>query len=48
MDLSDTSKIDEEPKKIREASSATFADEGAVFNKVIDWSGCRETLFNCL
>ena len=47
-DLSDTSKIDEDPKKIREASSASFADEGDVFNEGIDSSGCREILFNCL
>ena len=45
-DLSDTSKID--PKKIREASSASFADEGDVFNEGIDLSGCKEILFNCL
>ena len=47
-DLSDTSKTDEDPKKIREASSASFADEGDVFNEGIDSSGCREILFNCL
>ena len=47
-DLSDTSKIDEDPKKIREASSASFADEGDVFNEGIDLSGCKEILFNCL
>ena len=47
-DLSDTSKTDEDPKKIREASSASFADEGDVFNKGIDLSDCREILFNCL
>ena len=47
-DLSDTSKIDEDPKKIRKASSASFADEGDVFNEGIDSSSCREILFNCL
>ena len=47
-DLSDTSKTDEDPKKIREASSASFADEGDVFNEGIDSLGCREILFNCL
>ena len=47
-DLSDTSKTDEDPKKIREASSASFEDEGDVFNEAIDSSGCREILFNCL
>ena len=47
-DLSDTSKIDEDPKKIQEASPASFADEGDVFNEGIDTSGCREILFNCL
>ena len=47
-DLSDTSKTDEDPKKIREASSASFADEGDVFNEGIHSSGCREILFNCL
>ena len=34
-DVSDTSKTDEDPKKIREASSASFADEGDVFNEVL-------------
>ena len=47
-DLSNTSKTDEDPKKIREVSSASFADEGDVFNEGIDSSGCREILFNCL
>ena len=47
-DLSDTSKTDEDPKKVREASSASFADEGDVFNEGIDSSGCREILFNYL
>ena len=47
-DLSDTSKTDKDPKKIREASSASFADEGDVSNEGIDSSGCRETLFNFL
>ena len=47
-DLSDTTKIDEDPKKIREASSAYFADEGDVFNEGVDLSGCREILFNFL
>ena len=47
-DLSDTSKTDEDPKKIREADSARFADEGDVFSEGIDSSGCREILFNCL
>ena len=37
-DLSDTSKTDEDPKKIREASSASFADECDVFNEGIDLS----------
>ena len=35
-DLSDTSKTDQDPKKIREGSSAIFADEGDVFNEGID------------
>ena len=47
-DLSDTSKTDEDPQKIREASSESFADKGDVFNKGIDSSGCREILFHCL
>ena len=47
-DLSDTTKTDEDPKKIREASSACFANEGDVFNEGIDLSGCREILFNFL
>ena len=47
-DLSDTSKTDEDSKKIREASSASFVDEGDVFNEGIDSSGCRDILFNCL
>ena len=47
-DLSDTLKTDGDPKKIREASSASLADEGDVFNEVIDSSGCREILLNCL
>ena len=47
-DLSNTSKTDEDPNKIREASSASFADEGDVFNEGIDSSGCREILFNYL
>ena len=46
--LSDISIIDEDPKKIREASSASFADEGDVFNEGIDSSGWGEILFNCL
>ena len=46
--LSDTSKTDKEPKKIRAAGSASLADEGDVFNEGIDSSGCREILFNCL
>ena len=41
-DVSDTSKTDEDPKKIREASSSSFADKGDVFNEGIDSSGCRE------
>ena len=47
-DLSDTLETDEDPKKIRAASSASLADEGDVFNEGIDSSGCREILFNCL
>ena len=47
-DLSYTSKTDEDPKKIREASSERFADEGDVFNEGIDSWTCREILFNCL
>ena len=47
-DLSDTSKTDEDPKKIRKASSASFVDEGDVFNEGIDSSSYREILFNCL
>ena len=47
-DLSDTSKTDQDPKKIGEISSASFADEVHVFNKSIDSSGCREILFNHL
>ena len=46
-DLSDTSKTDEDPKKIREASSASFADGGDVFNEGTDSSACREILWNC-
>ena len=47
-DVSDTSKTDEDPKKIREASCASFADEGDVFNEGIDSSSWGEILFNCL
>ena len=47
-DLIDTSKTEEDPKKIREASSASFAHEGDVFNEGIDSSGCRGISFNCL
>ena len=47
-DLSDTSKTDEDPKKIREASSERFADESDIFNEGIDSWTCREILFNCL
>ena len=47
-DLSDTSKTDENPKIIREVSSASFADEGDIFKKGMDSSGCIEILFNCL
>ena len=43
-DLSDISKTDKDPKKIRDASSASFADEGNVFNEGIDSLGCREIL----
>ena len=46
--LSDTSKTDEDPKKIREARSVSFADEGDVFNEGTDSSACREILLNCL
>ena len=48
IDLIETSKTDEDPKKIREASSASFVDEGDVFNEGIDSSSYREILFNCL
>ena len=34
-DVTDTSKTGEDPKKIREASSASFADEADVFIKVL-------------
>ena len=34
--------------RIKEASSASFADEGDVFNEDIDSLGCWEILFNCL
>ena len=47
-DLSDTSKTDKDLKKIREAGSASFADEGDVSNEGMDLSGCREILHNCL
>ena len=47
-DLSDTSKTDEDTKKIREANSESFANEGDVFNEGIDSSGFREILFSCL
>ena len=47
-DLSDTLKTDEDPKKIHEASSASFSDEGDVFNEGIVSLGCRQILFNCL
>ena len=46
--LSDTSKTDEDLKKIREGCSASFADEGDVFNEGIHLSVCKEILFNCL
>ena len=45
---SSSKKTDKDPKKIREASSASFADEGDVSNEGIDSSGCREILFNFL
>ena len=35
-DLSDTERTDVDPKKIQEASSASFVDEGIVFNEGID------------
>ena len=41
-DLSDTSKTDEDPKKIRESSSPSSADEDYVSNEGIDSSSCRE------
>ena len=47
-DLSDTSEIDDDPKKFREASFANLAEEGDVFIEGIDSSGCREILFNYL
>ena len=48
-DLIDTSKTDkEDPKKIREANSASSTVEGDVFNEGTNSSGCREILFNCL
>ena len=47
-DLSDTSKTDEDLKKIREGCSASFADEGDVFYEGIHLSVCKEILFNCL
>ena len=47
-DLNDTSKTDKDPTKIQEASSASFANEGDVFNEGMDSSGCRKILFNCL
>ena len=47
-DLSDTSKTDEDTKKIQEANSESFANEGDVFNEGIDSSGFREILFSCL
>ena len=47
-DPSNTSKIDKDPNKIREASSASFADESDIFKEGIDSSTCREILFNCL
>ena len=46
--LSDTSKTDQDPKKIGEISSESFADEVDVFNESIDSSGCKEILFNHL
>ena len=46
--LRDISKTDEDPKKIRDAISASFADEGDVFNEGMHLSGCTEILFNCL
>ena len=47
-DLRDISKTDEDPKKIRDAISASFADEGDVFNEGMDLLGCTEILFICL
>ena len=47
-DLIDASKTDEDPKKKREASCVSFADEYDVFNEGIDSSGCREVLFTYL
>ena len=41
-DLSDTSKTDEDPKKIRESNSPSSADEDYVSNEGIDSSSCRE------
>ena len=35
-------------KENTRVSSASFEDEGGVFNEAIDSSGCREILFNCL
>ena len=43
-DLSDTSKTDDNPKKIREASSTSFGDEGDVFNEGVDLLSCGEIL----
>ena len=47
-DVSNTSKTDEDPKKIRESRCTSFTDEGDVFNEGIDSSGWGEILFNCL
>ena len=38
----------EDPKKIRDVSSASFADEGDIFNEGMDLSSCRKVLFNSL
>ena len=47
-DLSDTSKTDEDPKKMRKARCASFVVESDDFNEGIDSLGCRVILFNCL
>ena len=47
-DLSGGSNPDEERKKIRDASSASTADNCDVFIEGLESPECKEILFNCL